>query len=323
MTTDDSRQPESPFMIERLMRYTLLQEEAEYDSEEEFRDAVAGQIDEDLFKRRLDELQNDPRELAQELAYQAYESEDGDQALELAEKALTLDPENCDALTVRNFLACEDSGELITALEHAATCGERRLGEEFFAEFMGDFWPMVQARPYMRTIKQLAELMWEVGRRLDAIDLYENLLELDPADHMGNGVLLVGSYLAVGEIQRAWDLLEDLDDDSTVAAWAWVLLLVLVGDEEAARDALHHAMEANSYVAVWFVNLGDPSTEPPLAAVVAPGSEDEALICADLLGEGWLRSPDVQWWLHDVLVEMGLLDDEEGGPVAPGAGQAN
>lgn len=323
MTTDDSRHPESPFVIERLMRHTLLQEEARYDSEEEFRDAVVGQLDEDLYQRRLEILEHDTRELAQELAYQAYESEDGDQALELADKALTLDPENCDALTVRNFLVCEDSGELIAALEHAATCCERRLGDDFFTESMGDFWPMVRARPYMRTVKQLAELMWEVGRRLDAVDLYENLMDLDPADHLGNGLLLVGSYLAMGEIQRAWDLLEDLDDDSTVAAWAWVLLLVLIGEEEAARDALHHAMETNPYVAVWFVNLGDPAAEPVIAPVVVPGSEDEALICADLLGEGWLRSPDVQWWLHDVLVEMGLLDDEEGGPLVPGAGKAN
>ena len=101
-----------------------------------------------------------------------------------------------DALTIKAFITSEDAGELIAGLEHAATCGEKRLGEEFFAEFMGDFWPMVEARPYMRTIKQLAEVLWNVGRRLDAIDHYENLLDLDPADHMGNSTLLLGYYLA-------------------------------------------------------------------------------------------------------------------------------
>ena len=40
-----------------------------------------------------------------------------------------------------------------------ATVAEDDLGEEFFAEFMGDFWPMVEARPYMRCIKQLAEVL--------------------------------------------------------------------------------------------------------------------------------------------------------------------
>lgn len=323
MTTDGAKQPESPFVIERLMRHTLCQEEAEYESEEAFRDAVVDNAAEDLYARRLVELESDPRELAQELAFQAYESEEPAQALELTDKALALDAENCDALTVKAFLTCEDAGDLVAQLEHAATCGERRLGEEFFAEFMGDFWPMVQARPYMRTIKQLAEVMWEVGRRLDAVELYENLMDLDPSDHMGNGMLLVGSYLAMGEIQRSWDLLEDLDDDGTVASWAWVLLMVLTGDDDAARDSLHHAMDTNPYVAPWFVNLGDPEAEPVMALVVEPGSEDEALVCADLLGEGWMRSPDAQWWLHDVLVEMGLLDSDEGGPDTPGLTQAN
>jgi len=308
MNTEDNRPPESPFLVERLMRHTLQQGEVEYASEEEFRNAVADQVDDGIRQRRLNDLEGDPRELSQELAYQAYESEEPEPALELAEKSLALDPENCDALTVRAFMTCEDPGALIQALEHAATCGERRLGEAFFAEHTGDFWPMVQARPYLRSIKQLAEVLWSVGRRMDAVELYEDLMDLDPGDHMGNGVLLVGDYLAMGEIQRAWDLLEDLQDEGTVASWAWVLLLVLTGDEEAARDGLHQAMESNPYVAPWFVNMGDPDLEPDPAAVVMPGSEDEALVCADILGEGWMRSPEAQWWLHDVLVELGLLE---------------
>ena len=310
MTADASRLPESPFLIERLMRHTLHREEAEYASEAEFRDAVAGQLDDGIYRRRLQDLESDPLELAQELAYQAYEAEESEPALELAAKALAVDPENCDALTVTAFMTCEDTGALIHALEHAVTCGERRLGAEFFAENMGDFWPMVRARPYMRTIKQLAEVLWSVGCRLDAVDLYEDLLELDPDDHMGNGVLLVGDYLAMGEIQRAWDLLEDMEDGGAVAAWAWVLLQVLTDDGTAARESLHRAMDANPYVAPWFVNLGDPDLEPDPKVVVMPGSEDEALVCADILGEGWLRSPEAQWWLHDVLVELGLLDAE-------------
>jgi len=323
MTTDNRQQPDTPFMIERLMRHAMLQEEAQYESEEEFLDAMADQVANGLFERRLKELQNHPRELAQELAFQAYESGNGDQAGELVRQALELDPENCDALTLHAILTCEDAGELVAAMEHAATCGERCLGEEFFAEFMGDFWPMVQARPYMRTVKHLAEFMWQVGRRLDAVDLYENLLDLDPADHMGNGLLLVSYYLAMGEIQRSWDLLEDIEDDGTVAAWSWVLLLLLVDDQDAALDALHQAMEANPYVAPWFVNMGDPEAEPVVAPYLESGSEDEAMVCAQMLGESWNRSPEAQMWLYNILVEMGLVDDEAGGPAGGGSGLAN
>jgi tetratricopeptide (TPR) repeat protein len=313
MTDDNARTPaESPFLMERLMRHALLQEQAVYASEEEFRDAVAAEVDDGLVARRIEHLKSDPMELAQELAFQAYEAEEAEQALELAEKALELDDHCVDALCLRAFLACEDLGELIGELEHAATTGEKRLGEEFFAEYMGDFWPLVEARPYLRTVKQLAEVLWSVGRRFDAVANYENLMDLDPDDHMGNAALLLGCYLAMGEVQRSWDLLEDVDDgDSTVYAWAWVLLNLMVEDEENAREALERALAANPYVAPWLAGVGDPGErELPTAARIVRGSEDEALIALDVLAEGWDCDPEARWWLYDVLVEMGYIDEE-------------
>ena len=310
---DRSALNESPFLIERLMRHALLQEQTVYGSEEEFRVAATGSSDAGLGARRLANLQDNPREQAQELAFQAYEAEDADLALDLAEQALALDDHCVDALCVRAFLACEDPGELIGELEHAATTGEKRLGEEFFAEFMGDFWPMVEARPYLRTLKHLAEVMWTVGRRFDAIANYENLLDLDPADHMGNATLLLSYYLAMGEVQRSWDLLEEVDDgDSTVYAWAWVLLCLMVADEEGAREALDRALAANPYVAPWLAGVGDPGErEVPAAATLARGSEDEALIVLDLLGEAWDCDPEAQLWLYEVLQDMGFIDEED------------
>ncbi len=284
-----------------------------YGSEAEFRDAVTELADGDLVQRRLDSLRDDPLELAQELAFQAYEAEDGDQALELAERALQLDDHCVDALCLRAFLVCDDAGELIAELEHAATTGEKRLGEEFFAEFMGDFWPMVEARPYLRTLKHLAEVLWSVGRRFDAIAVYENLMDLDPADHMGHAALLLGYYLAMGEVQRSWDLLEEVDDgDSTIFAWAWVLLTLMVDDEEGAGQALDRALAANPYVAPWLAGVGDPGDRPaPTGTHVVRGSEDEALVTLDILAEAWDCDPEAQWWLLEILQDMGFIDEED------------
>ncbi len=280
--SDSPDQPGSPFLAERLMRQA---------------------------KRPKD----DPSELAQEFAFEAYEATSEEAALELADKALLVDPDCVDALTIRAFITSEDAGELVAALEHAASCGEKELGEDFFAEFMGDFWPMVEARPYMRTIKQLAEVLWDVGRRFDAVAHYENLIDLDPADHMGNSTLLLGYYLSMGEIQRSWDLLEEYNDDSeAVSNWAWVLLFLMVGDEDAARDALEHAMEANPHVAMLLVGMGaEPEEELPPMPV--PGSEREAFLCLDILGDAWERGGAAQWWLYNVLVDMGLIVSRDEG----------
>lgn len=304
--------PESPFLIERLMRHALLEEEAEYASEAEFRDAVAGRTDEDIAAARRKALTENPRELAQEFAFQAYEAEEADAAFELADRALALDDHCVDALCVRAFLTREDPADLIAELEHAATTGEKRLGDEFFAEHMGSFWPLVEARPYLRTLKQLAEVLWTVGRRLDAVAYYENLVDLDPDDHLGNATLLLGYYLAMGEVQRSWDLLEEVDDGcSTIHGWAWVLLNLMVDDVPAARAALERALAANPYVAPWLAGVGDSGDrEVPVGARVSPGSEDEALITLDILGEAWDCDPEAQDWLYDVLADLGFLDEE-------------
>ena len=316
--SDKPAAPDSPFVIERLMRDTRRSfEDEEFSSEEEFREKMHTFVDDGAPDDRLEALKEHPEELAQELAFQAFESANQETADELTEKALTIDPECVDALAIRAFLDSADAAHLIEALEHAATCGEDRLGEEFFAEFMGDFWPLVEARPYMRTIKQLAEVLWAVGRRFDTIDHYVNLLDLDPEDHMGNSVLLLGCYLAMGEVQRSWDLLEEYDDDSAIFQWGWVLVFLMSDDQEASEDALKNAMDVNPYLAPLLVGMAEPVEGNPVTVTI--GSPEEAQICMQIIGEAWEHNPMAQMWLHGQLVEMGLisLDDgqEDSGPV--------
>jgi len=307
--TDMPERLATPFLMERLLRESLRNEKAmELTSEEEL---TAAMEQDALIAERKKSMVDDPREMAQELAYQAYESADSETALDLVGKALALDPKCVDALTVQAFLSSEDAGALVASLEVTLTVAENSLGEEFFAEYMGDFWPMVEARPYMRTVKQLAEVLWTVGRRFDAVAHYENLIDLDPEDHMGNAALLLGYYLSMGEIQRSWNLLEEFDDEeNTVCAWAWVLIFLVTGDEETAVDSLKHAMELNPYVAQLLVGMDEnPAEEVP--AFFTVGSNEEAQYTVQVIGEAWERSSEAQWWLYNAMVDLGLIEVEE------------
>jgi len=300
-------------MMERLMRMWRLQhgEEETFADEDEFRVRME-EIGHTTLARRYGKLlREDPRERAQDLAYRAYEVGEFEQTLALVEQALELDPRCVEALTVKAMLSCGDVGELIPRLEQAAAVGEELLGEEFFSEPKGDFWSLVEARPYVRCLKQLAEVLWNVGRRLDAVARYESIMDLDPDNHLGNGVLLLGDYLAVGEVQRSWDLLEKIDDgEIAVFNWSWVLLFLMIGDEDGARDALDHALDLNPYVAPLLIGLGGDE-EPLTAPTYTIGSREEAIYCLQVLGEAWTGHLSAHWWLLDVLHEMGLVTEDD------------
>ena len=79
-------------------------------------------------------------------------------------------------------MTCEEAETLIEGLQHAVDCAEQAVGEDFAAATGGAFWPQVAMRPYLRTLKQLAEVLWRVGRRFDAVACYERLVDLMAGD---------------------------------------------------------------------------------------------------------------------------------------------
>lgn len=312
----------SAFRVEQLLRQARLDPDGRrFASDTAFTDWLADGNEAGLVAAREATVAADPRERAQDLAFEAYELP-ATKALAAARRALKLDPACLDAQAVKAYVTSGDSAALIATIEDLLAAAEQTYGADFFADAAGDFWALVPARPYLRTARQLAELLWDSGYRLDAVAWYEFLMELDPEDHSGNAALLVGHYLAMGEVQRAWDMLEQYDPgDSALMAWAWVLLYLLVDDEDSARTALDRALALNPYAATGILGLGD---DPPRETLpyVAAGSQAEANVCDQVLGEAWDRAPFAQDWLEDVMVALGLLDgdpddDGDGNPPPP------
>lgn len=300
----------SAFRVERLLRQALLDPSLpSFAGDLEFADWLDAGGEGPLVAARKATIAADPRERAQDLAFDAYE-QPARKALATARRALKLDPACTDARAIRAYVTHGDSPELIMELEEVLADAERELGAEFFTEAGGDFRALVKARPYLRTARQLSVLLWDAGYRLDAVAWSEYLMDLDPRDHTGNAPLLVGNYLAMGEVQRAWDVLEKYDrGNSAVLAWAWVLLHLLVDDEERARTALDRALALNPWAAPGILGFTE-EPEPETSPFVAAGSQAEAAVCEQVLGEAWDRAPYAQDWLEEVLEQLGLLDDD-------------
>ena len=288
----------SPFVLERLLREAHLAADAD-----ETAVVPGANIELHAWQTgRTESLRDNPAEQAQELAYQAMESDDSQRAGELARQALNLDAGCVDALVVQALVTAETSDDLLAQLEHAVRVAEDALGEEFLAEYMGDLHAEVIARPYLRALRQLADAQWEAGRRLDGVALLENLLELDQSDHDGHAVVLLACYLEMGEVHRARLLVDEQGaDDDALFQWAAALVAYLEGSYAAAEAALARARQLNAGAVPYLTG----EREPPLEyePFYTPGEESEAVVIGQVLAPAWAAHSAALLWL--------LASDEE------------
>src|SRR5215203_1056358 len=136
-----------------------------------------------------------PLERAQDLIYEAFETESSRKRIQLAKKALKTSGDCADAYVL---LAEEDAESLEEAkdlYQKGVEAGERALGRETFKEEAGHFWGILETRPYMRARQGLAACLWELGEHGEAIEHYQEMLELNPSDNQGIRYELAGCLL--------------------------------------------------------------------------------------------------------------------------------
>lgn len=252
-----------------------------------------------------DELSDDAadaRNQAQELAFDAMEAETEADARKLAKRALRLDPDCVDALVVMTDLDAHTTRAMIAGLQNAVTAGERSLGARFIRENTGHFWMLIETRPYMRAMEQLAGLLFAEWLSLDAIRIYERMLELNPNDNQGVRDPLLGAYLCANDLEGAARLLKKYKNDAGANfAWGKVLHRFLSGDSAGATVALETARQANHFVELYITAQKPIPQESP--EMYSLGSEEEATLCMDGVGRAWALHKEAVFWLMDRQVE--------------------
>ena len=241
------------------------------------------------------------REDAQGLAFDAMDAESAEQAREFAQRALALDPDCVDALVTMANLDARSAKEAIAGLEKAVEAGERSLGAQFFAENKGQFWGILETRPYMRARAELAALHHSEGHVRKAIGHYEAILDLNPNDNQGVRDELLGCYLECADLNGAGRLLKEYENDSMANfAWGRVLERYLSRDLAGARRALAKARKCNGFVELYLSASKKLPGEMP--AMYSPGSEEEAVLCMENLMGAWAKHRDALFWLLDRLL---------------------
>jgi len=236
---------------------------------------------------------------AQELMFEAWDADDRPTRVALAHKALAVSADCADAYLLLAQEEATTLDEAVALLCEGVAAGERALGPAAFRDDAGDFWGLIDTRPYMRTRLALAQALWEIGRPDEAAGHASELLRLNPDDNQGVRYLLVKWLLVLGRDAEAAGLLKRYRDDED-GQWAWPAALAAFrrsGDKPAARKALAAAVAANRFVAPYLTERRKrPKAMPPY---YSPGDQAEAAIYLDAGGaDAWAATPGALAWLR-------------------------
>lgn len=198
-------------------------------------------------------------------------------------RALALDPLHADA---HNHLGivCLEARKWKAAEQHfrvAIAGGERHLERDG-----GEVpWGVIENRPYLRGLANLALVLAERKKWAEALAIYEQMLKLNPRDHQGVRYLMGPAYLRVG------------DDDGAIAAF---------------QKCLHEEVGCAFGLALAKLRAHGPAAE--VGEALLTGFAANRYVAPMLLGETWERldafhgtnmaEPE---WAHDVITAQADL----------------
>jgi tetratricopeptide (TPR) repeat protein len=234
---------------------------------------------------------------AQDLMYDAFEAR-GPRREALARQALAISPDCADAYLLLAEETASSAEEARELLEEGVAAGERALGREPFEEYVGYFWGIFETRPYMRARAALAETLWKLDRREEAVEHHRELLRLNPNDNQGirdrqaEWLLWLERYEELDGLFAAY-----VDDDA--AAIVYCKALAAFRREDASphsEQLLDDARKANPHVVAFLT--GRKALPKRLPDYVGLGDESEAVDYAAGAAALWASVPGALAWLE-------------------------
>lgn len=242
--------------------------------------------------------QNDPKSQAEAILSEAYETEDSDKCIAIAEEALSIHPNLPDAWSIFAHEKAKNATEAIIYFEKAIEVGKLDLGEEFFQENTGHFWGLTETRPYMRAKAYLADAMVEIENYDEAILQYEDCIKLNPNDNQGVRSPLLSLYLQNNRMKEAEKLLKKYKDDfgASFDFGKALFLFKKEGPESVqAIKQLNEARKNNPHVAKFLTGKKKPPFDLP--DTYQMGSQEEAVIYFSESALAWINTAGALEWL--------------------------
>ena len=243
---------------------------------------------------------DDPREnQAQELMYVAWDEQNPAKRINLAHQAIAISPNCADAYVLLAEEEADTLGRALDFYQQGVKAGEQALGETFFAENEGYFWGILETRPYMRARAGLANTLWDLRKKDEALAHYREMLRLNPGDNQGIRYSLLILLLELNRKDEVDDLLDEYEDEWS-SEWRYTRVLRIFqieGDSISAREALEEAQEQNPHVPDYLT--GATRIPKRMPEMISLGRESEAASYASSHLNFWRKTRGAVDWLKE------------------------
>lgn len=238
-------------------------------------------------------------EKAQDIAYDAMGAATRKDAISLAREALKISPDCADAFVILAQEYATTLREAIHYYQAGVAAGERAIGPERFKKHSGDFWWIIETRPYMRARAGLAECLWEIGKQKEAVNHLQEMLKLNPNDNQGLRYNLAAHLAEIGDSDSLNTLLGKYKE--VTAPWLFTKVLLTFkeqGDSPEARRHLDIAVKHNPHVIPYLT--GRKILPKQMPENVTLGEKNEAMYYVDQFWQGWVRTKGSLYWLNSI-----------------------
>lgn len=188
------------------------------------------------------------KQRAQDLVFDAYETEDDGTALELIREAMLLDPNCIEAYELLAKFAPDLDSAIQIYLEGIAI-GRKLYGGSFLEEHRGRFWGIHETRPFMRCLRMYSDMMFLTDNVKEAAAILEELIDMNPNDNQGVREQLLLFLIELDEREK-FIKYEQMYEDSATAPMLFssALFRFVTGEKHKANKLVQKAMKRNKFI---------------------------------------------------------------------------
>jgi len=276
-----------------MTELTRLLESQNFQSEEEMEKFLN-----DLMGKDISSFKNKPstnKEKAQDLVYEAYDLTPAI-AKKKIEKALQLDP---DCIEAYEYLGdTEESIQKADAFyEKGIEIGRRLFCGEKYNEYKGYFWGIVETRPFMRCLRDHAEILYLLGKKKECVEIFEEMIEFNPNDNQGVRDQLMLYLIELNEdskYEKYFKMFKNEDKAFSLFNYA-LYTFKKEGDTLKSKKQLQKALKQNKYVAKKILSA---ISIVELAEYYGIGDENEADYYVSYAQPIWWETKGAIDWLR-------------------------